>query len=87
MFARRMKYIVIVNDGVEELVLFPQHIDHRDFTVRLDVYPVRAGFAFLCDGKLKCEGGSAGLNLESDPEKDTKLLNRQINFDFAAGLS
>ncbi len=84
MFSRQMKYIVVEFDGLESIMLFPSYIDHREFAARVGLKPLRAGFVQLCDGKLSCSGESVGLNLSSDPAKDTKLLNRNINFDFEA---
>lgn len=82
MLIRCMKYIVVEDGGFDHIFIFPQYLEHRDFTAYLNVKPIRAGFVHLCDGKLRCYGESLGLNLRSDPDKDTKLLNRNIDFDY-----
>lgn len=89
-----MKYLVFKHDlGSEERIyLFQAEEKHSDFAARMikgDPYwkPVRGGFAWFMlqdadgntlEGKFKCYGESFSLGLQSDPEKDTMLLYREL---------
>ena len=72
------KYIVIESQlGAECLIAFSHLLTHAEVGHRLPV--VSAGFLFISDkGKAQCFGKSTSLNLESRPEQDTDLANRQI---------
>lgn len=85
-----MKYICIQHeDGYYEIFVFPRTVDHdvmmdnvsrmRDHNhgqwSRVDRTPASAGFVRL---NGECYGRSETLNLESDPERDTALLEAQM---------
>lgn len=84
-----MKYVVFSDNDHERIILFPAIIEHRSFATSMPKSwrPVRAGFVFFAlhdadgntlEGRFKCYGESISLNLESDPEKDLMLLNREL---------
>jgi hypothetical protein len=76
-YMRYMKYLV----ANENIYLFTQNMQHRDFAARLDIYPTSGGIVMLIDGKLKCCGEAFSLNLCADVKNDTALLNQNIDND------
>lgn len=79
---REMKYLIVDVDGLEHVFIFSQYIEHREFAARMEINPIRGGFVYLCDGKLHCKGGAVSLNIQSNEQRDTRLINRNINMDF-----
>lgn len=73
----KTKYIRTEND---EIIVFSELQQHKEFK---HFNPVSAGFISFGVDKDKniscdCYGESVSLNLESDPEFDTKLAKKQI---------
>ena len=79
-----MKYIVIDNNGMDDVILFPPWRKHDEMVLQLSVdvsKVVSAGFV-KCDdaGHLYCYGESVSLRVKSRKE-DTDLITRQLNFE------
>lgn len=83
----KMKYVVVERGDIEEIFLFPTHIDHDSFAGVLSYIktggrnwkreyadPISAGFT---DGVV-CYGRSVTLNLDSRKDVDTELLRNRI---------
>ncbi|QDP60378.1 MAG: hypothetical protein GOVbin1096_6 [Prokaryotic dsDNA virus sp.] len=76
----KMKYVRFVDfNEIECIIVFSTHMNHRE-TVRGigHIKVVSAGFVYQSSGLLFCEGRSESLNVDSNPEADTKLLRKQL---------
>lgn len=73
----KQKY-VITSSGI--IIVFPELLNHSDFK---DWNPTSAGFISFGVNKqgnptCSCYGASISLELESNPEEDTKLAKKQL---------
>lgn len=79
---KKMKYIVYTGALADEIYLFPYWIQHNSFAFTMNFLPediLSAGFIEKsCDGNLKCFGQSVSLGVKSNPEVDTRLLNKLL---------
>jgi len=82
-----MKYVVFESDSLENMVIFPEHMNHTDIRATHQYgaisKPIRAGFCNIKVDKHsrlsgKCYGMSISLVKESDPEKDSELLKKLL---------
>ena len=77
-----MKYVRFTDEWLSDcIIVFSSSLNHNQTIERIRHETiVSAGFvSFDCDGGLRCFGRSESLDLESNPEKDTALLLRQMN--------
>lgn len=86
----KAKYVIFDIDGLEQPIVFPELITHRDLAMRIRGEPVSAGFVVLTtttvEGTIEpkaeagyyCYGRSESLNLDSRPE-DSDILNKLIS--------
>ena len=72
---RDAKYIRINDDGFDCIIVFSRLINHSDFS---SLEPKSAGFISFKDGIAECYGESISLKIESTPEYDSELANKQI---------
>jgi hypothetical protein len=76
-----MKYIVFEDNytAAEFVVIFASYIPHDAMARMIAVKgtPVRAGSFSMQE--FDCYGQSISLGLKSDPEKDNKLIERDMN--------
>ena len=72
-----MKYVCFYHNKQEEdvVVIFYIGLAHSTFS---NLNPHSAGFIDFKDGKPICFGKSLSLGLESNPERDSRIANRQI---------
>jgi len=77
-----MKYVRFTDEWLSDcIIVFSSSLNHNQTIERIRHETiVSAGFvSFDGDGGLRCFGRSESLDLESNPEKDTALLLRQMN--------
>ena len=77
MYGDNAKYIVIKQNGYDEVIIFPATIEHRKMQ-RLNGRAISAGF-INCN--LQCFGESLSLLLKSRPEEDTRLVMNMFGTD------
>lgn len=75
----QFKYIVFEGIYGDEIILFPDYLEHNLVADRWCYGPTRArelviSAGFVRDGR--CYGKSISLNAKSRPEKDTLLLQK-----------
>lgn len=59
------------------MIIFPAMIDHSLVAKMMKAKPISAGFVDIENGI--CYGISTSLDLKSNPERDSKLFQLQIN--------
>jgi hypothetical protein len=74
------KYIVIIFDGREQVISFPQHVEHADifrYTKREapHIQLVSAGFFIADGGDLWVGGESLSLDMVSRPQDEALIRN------------
>lgn len=77
-----MKYIVW--DGMYMMIVIFDGMSHSEMAQTLGITDrvLSAGFVFndaLND--IRCQGRSTSLKVDSDPERDTKLLRQHLGWD------
>jgi hypothetical protein len=73
------KYVVMNNEGKEQMFLFPASVVHKFVAARMKGKPVAAGFISKnVDGSLVCRGASESLQLKHRKDKDAILLKEMI---------
>lgn len=77
------KYIVINIGGVKTPIVFPDTSVHSDIADALGGKNrvLGAGFCTVDDEGYHCYGESISLNIKSNYETDSKLLNRMLGVD------
>jgi hypothetical protein len=76
----RMKFVTFAGAGGEQIIIFPEVINHRAFAVSIEklsygtMYPISAGF--VEDGI--CSGKSLSLDMYSRGHLDTDLVIQLI---------
>lgn len=77
----KMKYVRFVDfDGIDCIIMFSTHLNHKETVKRIrHTEVVSAGFVYKDrQGDLQCTGRSESLNVDSNPEADSKLLQKQV---------
>lgn len=77
-----MKYIVW--EGMYPMIIVFESMDHTEMANMLGVTDKVLSAGFVFNDKLndiRCRGRSTTLNLDSDPERDTKLLRQRLGWD------
>lgn len=69
----RQKYVKLKQYNA--IIIFPCHIEHSKFK---NLEPITAGFCYVHENKVTCFGNSISLDLESDPEDDSKEATKQL---------
>jgi hypothetical protein len=74
----KQKYIITSS---KKIIVFSELLNHSDFK---DFNPIRAGFISFGVNKegnpsCSCYGKSISLDLESNPEEDTKIAKQQLD--------
>ena len=72
---KKNKYVIIEEWGIEQIIIFPETLKHDMFKA---LNPIRGGFCIIQDQKISCFGKSTSLQIESHPEKDTKIATEQL---------
>ena len=77
------KYIIASIGGVQTPVVFSENLVHADVAMALAGYGrvSGAGFCIVDDEGYHCYGESTSLNIKSNYEVDSKILNRMLGVD------
>ncbi len=73
-----MKYVVYSKVLLLFAVLFPDIIPHQQIAELTQGKILSAGFFRLEGDKVKCFGGSTSLNLLSVPERDERIIMKEL---------
>jgi hypothetical protein len=75
---RELKYIIVLDTGLEMPILFPMIVTHSDVASELGRV-VGAGFCRLFeDGKWNVWGGSTSLLIPSRGKEDADIINKHF---------
>jgi hypothetical protein len=81
MISKDAKYIVFDNGLNYVPIVFPNYVTHNSIAMMFGSWTAEgAGFVRVdSDGTVEAYGRSVGLNLDSNPDIDTKLLTKLFN--------
>lgn len=74
----KFKYVVGIISGHRAAIVFPEHVRHSDAAQCFNGTSSSAGFFYATDEEVIPYGMSTSLCLNSNPEKDARLIGEAI---------
>lgn len=76
----RTKYVILTYpSGLVAPIVFSELLTHADVARGVGGTVLGAGFCYINEkGRFTCYGNSVSLKIESVPERDSKILNKEL---------